>query len=252
MEQTFAYPDYFARFYDVIYHKIRSGVDSAFFLNKIKENTGQTLEIGVGTGRFFAEALQRGADIYGIDISPEMINVLKNKLDPSAQKRIMTGDACQMNLNRKFSLIIAPFRVFSHVTGVNDQLRFLNNVWKHLEPGGQFIFDLFIPDPGLLHNGIDRLTDFEGEYEPGKRLRRITSSVPDVVSQILDITMRFEWEENEQWITKEWQFKLRFFFRYELEHLIKLSKLTLVNIFGDYEQNPLNRNSKEFVLICKR
>jgi SAM-dependent methyltransferase len=252
MKQVYEYPDYFARFYDVIYHQLRSGVDSLFFLDKIKNTRGSVLEIGVGTGRFFTEALHSGADIYGIDVSKSMISVLKNKLDPAFHYRIHTGNACTMILNKKFKLIIAPFRVLSHVIEVSDQLKLLDNVWEHLEEDGKFIFDLFVPDPELLHKGMDKVVDFEGEYEPGKKLRRTTSSYSDMASQLLDITMKFEWQENSQWLSGEWKMKLRFFFRYELEHLVKLSRLHLENIFGDYNEGLLNKNSKEFIVVCGR
>jgi len=29
------YPDFFARFYDVIYHQVRDGVDNRFYLDRI-------------------------------------------------------------------------------------------------------------------------------------------------------------------------------------------------------------------------
>jgi SAM-dependent methyltransferase len=252
MQHIYEYPEYYARFYDVIYHQLRSGVDTPYFLSKIKNTKGKILDVGVGTGRFFTEALHAGDDIYGIDVSKSMVDILKKKVDASEHFRIYTGDACTMRLNKTFSLIIAPFRVFSHLIEVTDQLKFLDNIWEHLEEGGTFIFDLFIPNPELLHKGIDKVMDFEGEYEPGKKLRRITSSFSDIVSQILDITMLFEWEENNQWLSGEWKFKLRYFFRYELEHLLSLSKLNLVNIFGDYNEGSLNKNSREFIIICRR
>jgi ubiquinone/menaquinone biosynthesis C-methylase UbiE len=77
---THLYPDYFARFYDTLYHQLRDGVDNEFFLNHILKADGKVLEIGVGTGRFFMDALNSGTDIYGIDISESMINVLRGKL----------------------------------------------------------------------------------------------------------------------------------------------------------------------------
>ncbi len=250
MSRIYEYPDFVARFYDIIYQQIRSGTDSHYFLNKIRNTRGKILEVGVGTGRLFTQALHAGADIYGIDVSKSMTSILKNKLDSSDHYRISTGDACTMKLNNMFSLIIAPFRVFSHVIDVSDQLKFLDNVWEHLDGNGKFIFDLFVPNPELLYKGIDKVVDFEGEYEPGKKLRRITSSHADMVTQIMDITMRFEWEENDQWLSKEWKLKFRFYFRYELEHLLRLSKLKLVNIFGDYDEGLLKKDSKEFIVVC--
>ena len=49
---SYEYSENFARFYDVIYHHMRDGVDHAFFLNEISQIKGKVLEIGVGTGRF--------------------------------------------------------------------------------------------------------------------------------------------------------------------------------------------------------
>ena len=36
MKMPVLYPEYFARFYDVIYHQVRDGVDNKFYLEKIK------------------------------------------------------------------------------------------------------------------------------------------------------------------------------------------------------------------------
>jgi SAM-dependent methyltransferase len=252
MAISFEYPDFVARFYDVIYSKVRSGVDTGYFMNKILSAKGKVLEIGVGTGRFFIDALAKGADIYGIDISINMIDVLKKKLSPENHYRIMTGDACNMKLDSRFDLIIAPFRVFAHILDTKSQILFLNNVHEHLSDKGIFIFDLFVPDPKLMAEGIDNLTDFDGEYKPGKKLRRIVSSKTDIVNQLLDVTMKFIWDEDNKQLEKEWKLKMRLFFRYEVEHLIKLSMLNLVNIYGDYKENLLNSESKEFIVVCKK
>jgi len=125
-------------------------------------------------------------------------------------------------------------------------------VHDHLNDKGLYIFDLFVPDPRLMAEGIDNITDFEGEYEPGKKVRRTVSSKTDIVNQLLDVTMRFTWDEDNRQIEKVWKLKMRLFFRYEIEHLVRLSKLTLVNIFGDYNENQLSASSKEFVIICSK
>ena len=46
------YPEYMARFYDIIYDSIRSHVDTEFYLKRIKQTQGPVLETGWGTGRF--------------------------------------------------------------------------------------------------------------------------------------------------------------------------------------------------------
>jgi len=250
--ETVNYLEYFARFYDLIYEKIRSGIDTEFFQRKISGANGKILEVGVGTGRFFIDAINNGADIYGIDISKSMINVLKSKLDKKYHNRVFVQDLVKLDVNYKFDLIIAPFRVLSHLINVGDQLTALNRIYDHLLEDGIFIFDLFVPNLDIIKNGLNEHTDFEGEYEKGKKVRRITSAKSKLVDQIINITFKFVWDTDKGEISKTWKLPFRFFFRYEIEHLVKLSKLKLVEIFGDYNENKLNSESKEFIVVCRK
>jgi SAM-dependent methyltransferase len=246
------YPEYFARFYDLIYHQIRDGVDNKFYLGKIKNAKGKVLEVGTGTGRLLTEALENGADIYGIDISSSMLDFLKAKLPPEHRERISLQNIVDFKLDRKFNLIIAPFRVFMHLTDKDDQLKALDNVYDHLNKDGQFIFDVFVPDLKPLITGLDNVVDFEGEYEPGNRVKRIVSTNPDLINQIINITFRFKWNEGSSNYSKEWKTPMRFFFRFELEHLIERSKFNKCHIAGDFQGNELKNDSKEFVITCTK
>ncbi len=246
------YPDFVARFYDVIYSQIRSGVDTSFFVEEITSAKGKVLEVGVGTGRFFVEALRKGADVYGLDLSETMIRRLKEKLPPEHHGRLWVQDAIAMRLPHKFSLVLAPFRMFSHLAAVDDQIKCLNCIWRHLEPGGRLIFDLYVPDLSLLLNGISNQTDFDGEYEPGKRLRRVTSMNADLINQLSHVRMDYIWDEGGAEHREKFEFDMRFYFRYEIENLIRLSKLRLEVIYGDYSRNELDRDSKDFVVVCSK
>lgn len=252
MAEYFDYPDFVARFYDVVYGKIISGEDRTYYLKQIGDAAGAVLEVGVGTGRVFLEALDSGVDIYGIDISGSMIRKLKTKTDASQRHRLDIQNVVHLDLDKKFTLIIAPFRVFSHILDTEDQLRALNRIYDHLESGGRLIFDLFVPNMQLLLEGLDKMVDFEGEYAPGKRLKRISSMQADPINQISHVSMQFIWDEEEGQITKEWRFPIRYYFRYELEHLIHRSLLTLENIYGDFKENELSSDSREFIIVCRR
>lgn len=243
------YPDFFARFYDVIYHQVRDGVDNRFYLDRIKETGGRILEIGSGTGRLLTEALAGGADIYGIDISPAMIEVLRSKLPPEHRNRISLQSIVDFR-SAGCDLIIAPFRVFMHLTEITEQIKALNNVCSHLNPGGRFIFDVFNPDLKPLISGLNNITDFEGEYEPGKMLRRFTSTRPDLINQIINITFRMEWNDGVTVHSSVWETPLRYFFRFELEHLLERSEFAGYNIAGDFDGGELTNDSKEFIVTC--
>ena len=252
MKNHSEYPDFVARFYDAIYSHLRSGVDTRFFLEEIAGSKGKVLEIGVGTGRFFVEALKNGSDVYGLDISSTMMDRLKEKILPEHHARLWVQDAVEMQLPHTFSLVLAPFRVFSHLTAVDDQTRCLNKIWEHLEPGGRFIFDLYVPNLRLLLNGIQNQTDFNGEYEEGKRLRRVVSMKADLINQTSRVRMDFIWDEQGTEHQASWDVDMRFFFRFEIVHLIRLSKLELETIYGDYERHALGPDSTDFIVVCRK
>jgi len=212
----------------------------------------QRIEIGIGTGRFFIDALNSGADMTGIDISPAMLDVLKSKLNPEQHQRISLQSIVDFHFDERFDLVIAPFRVMMHLQDIEEQIAALNNVYRHLNPGGTFIFDAFVPNLKQLIEGLDRQVDFDGEYEPGKKLKRIVSTKPDLIRQLINIHFHLEWDEDHQIKTHDWYFPLHFFFHYELKHLVERSDFEQYQILGDYSGSGLNENSKEFIVVCRK
>jgi SAM-dependent methyltransferase len=252
MPEVEQYPEYVSRFYDTVYLNLLQGVDLDYYLKRISEISGPVLELGTGTGRIFIKALENGADIYGVDVSKNMIEVLKKKIPNKFHDRLQVQDARNLKLTKKFDLVIAPFRMFSHLIRVEDQIKTLNGITNHLNPDGRLIFDVYVPNLEIIINGLENHLDFDGEYENGKFLKRYISTKTDAVNQITQVKMTFIWMENGKTIKKDWNFQMRFFYRYELEHLVFRSQLELVNIYGDFSENPLNSDSKEFVIVCKK
>jgi SAM-dependent methyltransferase len=247
------YPEFVARFYDAVYAEVRDGVDNEFYLRELTTADGPVLEIGVGTGRLFAEARRRGADVYGVDLSPVMIERCREKLPPADRERVWVEDAVNLRTDRRFALAVAPFRVLSHVHEAGDQLQLLDAVHAVLEPSGRFVFDLYVPSLKLLLEGLPEMNDFDGEHAPGRRLRRFVSSSPaDLARQTNHVRMSFLWEEEDGEHRGDWEFDMRFFFRFELEHLVARSRLRLEAIHGDFEGGALTPESREYVVVCRR
>jgi SAM-dependent methyltransferase len=247
------YPDVVARFYDTVYASLRDGVDNTWYLERMARAGGPVLEIGVGTGRLFAEARRRGIDAWGIDLSPSMIAACRAKLAPEDQHRVSVADAVSLGTSRRFAMICAPFRVLSHVHDAADQLRLLDAVHDGLLPGGVFIFDLYVPNLRFLLEGIPEHADFDGEYAPGRRLRRLVESAPaNLATQRNRVRMQFRWDDDDGEHAGEWTFEMRFFFRFEVEHLVARSKLSLEAVYGDFADGALTPESRELVVVCRR
>jgi hypothetical protein len=157
-----------------------------------------------------------------------------------------------MRRGRCFDLIIAPFRVLSHIVAIENQIRALNKVYDHLNPGGVFIFDLYVPNLKIILEGLPPTVDFDGEYAPRRHLNSTISAASDLITHTTSVTINFAWDEEEQPCHNVWLTPIRFFFRYELEHLIPRSKLTLKVLYGDVAESLLASSSKEFFAQCIR
>ena len=248
----YKYPASFARFYDTIYHQVRDSTDHDYFQQEIRKTKGKILEVGVGTGRLFSEALENGADIYGLDISESMIEVLKNKIPDDQHQRISLQNIIDFKFDFKFDLIIAPFRVIMHLLEKEEQIAALNNCYRHLNKNGLLIFDAFIPDLNQLINGLSNRMDFEGEYEPGKMIRRFVSTTPNLIDQTITVNFHLEWQDDNGLKQDDWVLPMKFYFRYELEHLVERSSFESYKITGDYKGNELKKESKDFIVTCRR
>lgn len=128
------YPRSVARFYDVIYKHINTQIDEDFYVKQMADCHGLVLDIGSGTGRTLCRALDEGIDIYGLEPSPHMIEICKSKLKPEDQGRLFQGRVETMALDKKFDLIVAPFRSFQHLLTFEDQSAALRKIDEHLNP----------------------------------------------------------------------------------------------------------------------
>jgi hypothetical protein len=45
---------------------------------------------------------------------------------------------------------------------------------------------------------------------------------------------------------------MRFFFRFEIEHLVARSKFELDAIYGDFTGGPITADSREYLVVCRK
>jgi SAM-dependent methyltransferase len=252
MKDTFIYTKTMVRFYDIIYDAMLEKQSRDYYVERVTECKGPVLEIGTGTGRIFLRALSAGADIYGIDISINMLNVLKSKMPENQHYRLHYQDVRGFKLDNKFKLIIAPFRMFSHLIEIEDQLSALNSIRGHLADDGRFIFDVFVPKVDRIDGETREDLVIDLEYEKGRRLQRFDIVTPDYINQIQHITFKFYWDEENCTHQESVEFPFRYFFRYELEHLLARADLKIEEIYGDFYGHSLDKAQKEFVVVCRK
>jgi SAM-dependent methyltransferase len=105
---------------------------------------GPVLELGIGTGRLALPLSQRGLQVSGIELSPEMVEELRKK--PGSEVIDVTmGDFATAEVGRRFTLAYLIFNTITNLTSQEEQLQCFQNVAEHLEPGGYFVVEVFVP-----------------------------------------------------------------------------------------------------------
>jgi SAM-dependent methyltransferase len=95
---------------------------------------------------------QIGISVQGIDLSPDMVAQLKSK--PGTNSIGVTiGDFATAKVNGSFRLVFLVFNTITNLTTQVAQVECFRNAAAHLEPGGCFVIETFIPELRRLPPG---------------------------------------------------------------------------------------------------
>ena len=103
-------------------------------------NTAATvLDVGCGVGRWSLELAARGFKVTGVDLSPYMIELARNRAAQSGvAATFAVSDVVSMNLGRTFDVIVCV-TVLQHILDPQLARVALERLASHLSPGGQLI-----------------------------------------------------------------------------------------------------------------
>jgi len=129
-----------AEYYDLIYED-KDYEKEVDFIEEIFENSKpkKILEVGCGTGNYTKILLERGYEVTAVDISENMLKIAREK----CACKFIKGDIKDISINERFDASIAMFAMMGYITESSDVIKALNNINRHLNPNGVFIFDVW-------------------------------------------------------------------------------------------------------------
>jgi SAM-dependent methyltransferase len=241
-----------ARLYDAAYATLaRLGPDVDFYRALAREGGGPVLELGCGTGRALLAIAGDGLSCTGLDASSEMLAALRAK-PGGAGLRLVEARMQDFDLaGERFATIFSAFRAFQHLYTVEDQLACLARVRAHLAPGGRFAFDVFNPRlDRLWQEEAPEEEDLRFEFE-GEEITRYVAQTRQRATQLLFLKMRYERRRGGRVVGNEIAtFRMRWFTRYELEHLMARAGFADVVIHGDFDRSPVGPDSPSLVVVA--
>ena len=243
--------------------------DVAFYAREAAAVDAPVLEVGCGTGRVSLAIAAAGVDVTGLDRDPSLLALAAAKAAASsptgrpagsvaAQLALVCADMRAYAFRRAFAAVMMPFRVFQSMLTVPHQLAALAAARAALAPGGRLVLDLFDPRIDLLAEAAEGpapLADTGRSFEDAHgRWRERVAARYDLESQIVDLTYVYEREaEGDPPSGRSFErLRVRYFTRWEFEHLLARAGYEVEALYGGWEGGPPTPEGEDMIWIARK
>jgi ubiquinone/menaquinone biosynthesis C-methylase UbiE len=167
--------------------------DRAFYLEVIARSGQPVLDVGCGTGRLLLDYMQQGIDIDGVDNSPEMLDLCREKAKAlSLEPRLHLGTMETLDLPRRYRTILVPSSSLQLLIDRDVADEAMRRLTAHLEPGGTLVASFMkMRRPGQP-DVFDWVPNGQAKRPDGAIVRRFMRSTYDPAEQLEQSETRFE------------------------------------------------------------
>jgi len=203
---------------------------------------GPTLELAIGTGRVALPLKERGVDVYGIDLSPDMVAQLRAK-PGGVDIEVTIGDLAAATVGPKgdFTLAYLVFNTIGNLTTQDAQVAAFQNAAAHLRVGGTFVIETGVPDLQRLPAGqtdvvFHRDADHVGIDEYDVLTQRLVSHHYSRVGdhyELVSVPFRYVWPS-------------------ELDLMARVAGMRLRDRWAGWEREPFTAESRSHVSVWEK
>jgi SAM-dependent methyltransferase len=112
----------------------------------LRDVDGTVLELGCGTGRPLLRWLADGMDIEGIDVSADMLAILRrHAAERGLEPTVHHGSIAPLAVDRTYGAIVCVVGTFTLIDDRDRAREALHSYWHHLDPGGLLAITLVVP-----------------------------------------------------------------------------------------------------------
>jgi SAM-dependent methyltransferase len=235
--------------------------DLPLYLELAKSQGGRVLEVACGSGRVLVPLVRGGCDVIGVDISPHMLALTREKLDAESQlagsARLVQADMREFDLaEHDLDLAIVAVKSVAYLTERADQLRCLSRIAAHLRPDGLLAIDFMHPRPDWVGAPGGSMRDDLLQRVPGRgfTLSRVESVVStDLARQVRVIRSVYELIDDRGAVIEkrfvEWPY--RWTYRFEAEHLLERAGFEVEAVYGGYQREPFVSESATMLFLAR-
>jgi ubiquinone/menaquinone biosynthesis C-methylase UbiE len=231
--------------------------DRPFYRNIILQSGQPALDIGCGTGRLLLDYLAEGIDIDGIDISPEMLAICRQKAQNlGLQPMLFQQNMEELDVPRRYRTIIVPSSSFQLVTDPNDAAEAMRRFFDHLKPGGTLVMPFMIlwndPTTEPIVSGEWQMNGERIRPADGVLIRRWTRSTYNLPQQLEQTEDRYEVIREGEIIDSEYHVHspaTRWYTQEQAIHLYEEAGFTNIRVVSECSQELASESDTIFSIL---
>ena len=139
-----------AKSYDRLTNDVDYGATVQFYMEILKREglaPRTAVDLACGTGSVTAILAQTGLEVTGVDMSEEMLTEAFQKVqDMSHPPRFICQKLQELYLPRGVDMAVCALDSLDYITDPEDCRKAIARIYKALNPGGIFIFDVNTPE----------------------------------------------------------------------------------------------------------
>lgn len=236
---------------DIYDSYVYTDFDIPFFLKEAEGFKSEILELMCGTGRVSVPLLASGKRMTCVDYSKRMLDSFQRKIkNKNYHVSLVQMDVAELNLKKKFCLIILPFHSLSEIISTELQIKALRAISTHLEKGGCFILTLQNPTTRLKF--VDGVTRILGKFSVDSSRQMVISYMNQYneTDKIVTGFQSYEIFDRANTLIEKRLLEINFkpISDSELKEMIKTTKLEIVEMYGDYSYGDFHEETSNFMI----
>ena len=241
---------YFAEYYDVLTENVEYEKRAEYFLELFKKhrhNTGLTLDLACGTGSLTLELCRKGVNIFGCDMSVDMLSIAQQKAY-EADKNIMF--ICQkmqkLQLLEKIDTCICTLDSLNHLPSMKDVQTTFNKVSQYMNDGGMFVFDM-----NTIYKHKYILSDNCYIYDTEKVFCAWQNNYHEKDNEVI-ITLDFFEREGRLYKRSSEQFSERAYSESNVKNMASNAGFDVEAVYDDMSFDGIRENSQRAVYVLRK
>jgi SAM-dependent methyltransferase len=242
----------FSEFYDALtanvsYDTVAQVLGS--LLTRYGKGRGLLLDLACGTGSVSVRLAEKGYEVIGVDLSPEMLSEAQNKAYSAGQNILfLCQDMTALDLYGTVDAAVCTLDGLCHLPDEESVFAALQKVSLFMNPGGVFLFDV---NSVYKHRAVLGNNTFVYDTDDVYCVWQNTL-LSDGVTVQMDLDFFEPVSDAGDYVRQSERFTERAYPRETLEAMLKKAGFTVLDVFDGYSEKPAHDTSERLLFAVRK